>query len=376
VKKDMPVSQPTSSQPTPLELAATLTEQALLARATELARAGDYAQADGLLDKLAVGGRESAPALDLAARMAAQRGRLAQARAVWRRALELAPGEEAYRTALQRVEAVSSNKLLGLWLRTHSWRGVIIAAIVVVACLAVVQTWRTARLATLTSVTPAATASLVAVLPVPTITPAPQPTTAPTARATAVPTAVPLAEQAQAQLAAAQAEVGANIQAAERSGVIYLTGQVPSIVACDAAIKQVKNIPGVLGVDTAALEIVPPELTAEIERALASQDGGLRFQIVGAGVKLIGTVIGEPGLRAVISALRQVPGVAWVDSIQVLIEPLYRSYTVNRGDSLASIALAELGDADAWPMIFDLNRDLIADPNLIRPSMVLKLPRR
>jgi len=51
-----------------------------------------------------------------------------------------------------------------------------------------------------------------------------------------------------------------------------------------------------------------------------------------------------------------------------------RTYTVVEGDSLSKIAQKELGDGNRWPEIFDLNKDQIADPDLIYPDQVLKLP--
>ena len=49
-------------------------------------------------------------------------------------------------------------------------------------------------------------------------------------------------------------------------------------------------------------------------------------------------------------------------------------YVVERGDTLSGIAEHRLGDADRWPEIFELNRDLIRDPDEIFPNQVLALP--
>ena len=50
------------------------------------------------------------------------------------------------------------------------------------------------------------------------------------------------------------------------------------------------------------------------------------------------------------------------------------TYTVKSGDTLAEIAQETLGDSNRWREIFDLNRDQISDPSLIRPGQTLKLP--
>ena len=54
--------------------------------------------------------------------------------------------------------------------------------------------------------------------------------------------------------------------------------------------------------------------------------------------------------------------------------PAARTYTVKAGDSLSKIAKHEYGDAAQWPKIFEANRDIIKNPDLIHPGQTLKLP--
>jgi nucleoid-associated protein YgaU len=51
-----------------------------------------------------------------------------------------------------------------------------------------------------------------------------------------------------------------------------------------------------------------------------------------------------------------------------------RSYLVVKGDSLSAIAKREYGDAKEWRRIYDANRDIIKDPDLIYPGQTLRLP--
>ena len=53
-----------------------------------------------------------------------------------------------------------------------------------------------------------------------------------------------------------------------------------------------------------------------------------------------------------------------------------RTYVVVSGDSLSKIAKREYGDAKKWPMIFEANRSLIKDPDLIYPGQELRIPAR
>ena len=51
-----------------------------------------------------------------------------------------------------------------------------------------------------------------------------------------------------------------------------------------------------------------------------------------------------------------------------------RTYLVVSGDSLSKIAKREYGDAQQWPRIYEANRTLIKDPDLIYPGQQLRIP--
>jgi len=50
------------------------------------------------------------------------------------------------------------------------------------------------------------------------------------------------------------------------------------------------------------------------------------------------------------------------------------THEVVRGDNLTAIARRKLGDGSRWPEIFEMNRDIVSNPNLILPGQVLRLP--
>ena len=56
------------------------------------------------------------------------------------------------------------------------------------------------------------------------------------------------------------------------------------------------------------------------------------------------------------------------------LAPAGKTYVVQKGDSLSKIAKREYGDANDWPKIFEANRDIIKDPDLIHPGQTLKIP--
>jgi nucleoid-associated protein YgaU len=51
-----------------------------------------------------------------------------------------------------------------------------------------------------------------------------------------------------------------------------------------------------------------------------------------------------------------------------------KTYTVKAGDTLSKIAKEHLGDANAYMKIYELNRDQLSNPDVIKPGQVLKLP--
>ena len=53
---------------------------------------------------------------------------------------------------------------------------------------------------------------------------------------------------------------------------------------------------------------------------------------------------------------------------------LRRTYVVVKGDSLSKIAKQEYGDASKWRTIYEANKNLIKDPDLIYPGQELKIP--
>ncbi len=55
-------------------------------------------------------------------------------------------------------------------------------------------------------------------------------------------------------------------------------------------------------------------------------------------------------------------------------EPAKQFYTVRKGDSLSKIAKEVYGNANKYPVIFEANKPMLKDPNLIYPGQVLVIP--
>lgn len=103
------------------------------------------------------------------------------------------------------------------------------------------------------------------------------------------------------------------------------------------------------------------------------------------------TITGEAANQAtkekIILTLGNLKGVSQVDdqmtvkgqapeqSEEAVVEKEAQFYTVKRGDSLSKIAKALLGDAMKYPVIFEANKPMLKDPNLIYPGQVLRIPQ-
>lgn len=62
---------------------------------------------------------------------------------------------------------------------------------------------------------------------------------------------------------------------------------------------------------------------------------------------------------------------------RALLDPYhgFAQYTVASGDTLWGIAEQWYGDGSLWPRIFAANTDQIADPNLIFPNQIFRIPQ-
>jgi nucleoid-associated protein YgaU len=58
----------------------------------------------------------------------------------------------------------------------------------------------------------------------------------------------------------------------------------------------------------------------------------------------------------------------------IVVSPAGRTYTVVQGDNLSKIAKHQYGDAKKWRTIYEANRDLIKDPDLIYPGQSFRIP--
>jgi len=62
--------------------------------------------------------------------------------------------------------------------------------------------------------------------------------------------------------------------------------------------------------------------------------------------------------------------------IRVEKKDVYGYHVVKPGDTLSKIARNTLGDAGLYTKIFEANKDVLKDPNVIHPGQRLKIPNK
>ncbi len=102
----------------------------------------------------------------------------------------------------------------------------------------------------------------------------------------------------------------------------------------------------------------------------------LNIVIVEERALIFGKVPNQEIREKVILTVGNTEGIAEVDDrLEVpRPEPEARFYTVKKGDYLSKIAKEVYGDASKYMVIFEANKPMLKDPDLIYPGQVLRIP--
>jgi nucleoid-associated protein YgaU len=132
-------------------------------------------------------------------------------------------------------------------------------------------------------------------------------------------------------------------------------------------------------VDTRSIEEINYEkaqkLMAEV-MAFGLPVEDLNILIVEDKALVFGTAADQETKEKIILTVGNTEGIAEVDDKMEVPtpEPEARFYTVVKGDYLSKIAKAMYGDAMKYPVIFEANKPMLKDPDLIYPGQVLRIP--
>jgi nucleoid-associated protein YgaU len=100
------------------------------------------------------------------------------------------------------------------------------------------------------------------------------------------------------------------------------------------------------------------------------------FDAATARATLTGNVPTQADREKIVLLVGNTEGVAQVDDQLGVTnpEPQATFHTVVKGDTLSKIAKAVYGDAMKYPVIFEANKPMLKDPDLIYPGQVLRIP--
>jgi nucleoid-associated protein YgaU len=120
------------------------------------------------------------------------------------------------------------------------------------------------------------------------------------------------------------------------------------------------------------------EIEKLINKDLAGKITNLKVEFKDSLVKLSGGCDTYATKEKAILLAGNVTGVTKVDDSGLTSPPVVEEtvfYTVLKGDSLSKIAKAKMGDANKWPKIFEANKEVIKNPDLIYPGQQLRIPK-
>lgn len=105
------------------------------------------------------------------------------------------------------------------------------------------------------------------------------------------------------------------------------------------------------------------------------------LRVDGDTVKIEGEVADQETREKVILAAGNIEGVAAVEDESKLMAAEAKTvtgsaafYEVKSGDTLSKIAKSHYGDAMRYPEIFEANKPMLTDPDLIYPGQILRIP--
>ena len=126
-----------------------------------------------------------------------------------------------------------------------------------------------------------------------------------------------------------------------------------------------------------AVEPVRAQALLDHVKQLGLAYNSLTVKTKGDTVTITGSVKSQEDAEKIALAVGNVEGVSAVDN-QLSVDqpaPEGKFYTVKSGDSLSKIAKEVYGDPMKYGVIFEANKPMLKDPDLIYPDQVLRIPQ-
>jgi nucleoid-associated protein YgaU len=118
----------------------------------------------------------------------------------------------------------------------------------------------------------------------------------------------------------------------------------------------------------------------KIKQEIESANPGiqnLNVEFKDGKVNLSGDAVSAEAMEKVVLMAGNVQGVQEVSAEQLKAPPQSAKvdyYIIQKGDTLSAIAKKYLGNAADYPKLFEANREVIKDPDLIYPGQKIRIP--
>jgi nucleoid-associated protein YgaU len=120
------------------------------------------------------------------------------------------------------------------------------------------------------------------------------------------------------------------------------------------------------------------KIKTEIESANPGVNNlGVQYEPQSGTVTLSGDAASAEAMQKAVLMAGNVQGVSQVEVAGLQHPPEQEQveyYIIERGDTLSKIARQFYGDANKYPRIFEANREVIKDANLIFPGQKIRIP--
>lgn len=116
------------------------------------------------------------------------------------------------------------------------------------------------------------------------------------------------------------------------------------------------------------------QIQQHISMAFGDKIQGLNIKFEDETVTIAGEADSVATKQKAVLMAGNVKGVEAVNDMLTVAEPKLRHYTIQSGDSLSKIAGEVYGDVHKWNALFEANREVIKDPDLIYPGQIILIP--
>ena len=116
------------------------------------------------------------------------------------------------------------------------------------------------------------------------------------------------------------------------------------------------------------------QIQQHITAAFGSRIAGLNIKFNDGTVTIAGEADSLATKQKAVLMSGNVKGVEAVNDMLTVAEPKLKTYTIKSGDSLSKVAGEVYGDVHKWKALFEANREVIKDPDLIYPGQIIRIP--